>query len=184
MVGPTCTTPSQKTQTPGQGSPDASETDDPALSDYSNICPVSADTSLPASAPVEALQMRGICHALLHGDHPRYGRMACAEHQAEKSFHGLGIAGGSRHAVQGGPSSIRRPVEIMPLLFDFDVRLADPVRVRGGVEPRATVFIEFRGIAQRKRHRFMCSYSVVKRCSFQSGHSKEGTRWDTSHKSH
>src|SRR4051812_26722381 len=33
--------------------------------------------------------------------------------------------GGSRHAVQGGPSSMRRPAEIMPLLFDFDVRLAD-----------------------------------------------------------
>src|SRR5262245_54631172 len=33
-----------------------------------------------------------------------------------------------------------------------------------------------------KRHRCMCSYSVVERCSCQSGPSKEGTRWDTSHK--
>jgi hypothetical protein len=35
-----------------------------------------------------------------------------------------------------------------------------------------------------KRNRFMCYYSVAERCSFQSGNSKEGTRWDTSHKPH
>jgi hypothetical protein len=38
--------------------------------------------------------------------------------------------------------------------------------------------------AMRKRNRFMCYYSVAERCSFQSGNSKEGTRWDTSHKPH
>jgi transposase-like protein len=35
------------------------------------------------------------------------------------------------------------------------------------------------GIRDRKRNRFMCYYSVAERCSFQSGNSKEGTRWDT-----
>ena len=35
-----------------------------------------------------------------------------------------------------------------------------------------------------KRNRFMCYYSVAERCSFQSGNSKEGTCWDTSHKPH
>ena len=37
---------------------------------------------------------------------------------------------------------------------------------------------------RRKRNRFMCYYSVAERCSCQSGNSKEGTRWDTSHKPH
>jgi len=32
----------------------------------------------------------------------------------------------------------------------------------------------------RKRNRFMCYDSVAERRSFQSGHSKEGIRWDTS----
>jgi hypothetical protein len=36
----------------------------------------------------------------------------------------------------------------------------------------------------RKRNRFMCSYSVAERCSFQSGNSKEGPRWGTSRKPH
>ena len=40
------------------------------------------------------------------------------------------------------------------------------------------------GIQLWKRNKFMCSYSVVERCLFQSGHSKEGTRWDTSHRPH
>jgi len=35
-----------------------------------------------------------------------------------------------------------------------------------------------------KRNRLMCYYSVAERCSFQSGNSKEGTHWDTSHKPH
>ena len=33
-----------------------------------------------------------------------------------------------------------------------------------------------------KRNKFMCYDSVAERCSFQSGYSKEGSRWDTSHK--
>ena len=36
----------------------------------------------------------------------------------------------------------------------------------------------------RKRNRFLCSYSMTERSSFQLGHSKEGTPWDTSHKPH
>ena len=35
-----------------------------------------------------------------------------------------------------------------------------------------------------KRNRFMCYDSVAERCSCLSGKSKEGSRWDTSHKSH
>jgi hypothetical protein len=30
-----------------------------------------------------------------------------------------------------------------------------------------------------ERNKSLCYYSVVERCSFQSGNSKEGTRWDT-----
>src|SRR5262245_58163284 len=37
---------------------------------------------------------------------------------------------------------------------------------------------------QRKRNRFMCYHSMAERCSCQSGHSKEGTSWETSHKPH
>ncbi len=33
-----------------------------------------------------------------------------------------------------------------------------------------------------KRNRFMCYDSVAERCSCQSGYSKEGSRWETSHK--
>ena len=40
------------------------------------------------------------------------------------------------------------------------------------------------GERYRKRNRLMCYYSVAERCSFQSGNSKEGTHWDTSHKPH
>ena len=36
----------------------------------------------------------------------------------------------------------------------------------------------------RKRNRFLCSYSMTERSSFQLGHSKEGTPWDISHKPH
>jgi hypothetical protein len=34
----------------------------------------------------------------------------------------------------------------------------------------------------RMRNRFMCYYPMAERCSFQSGNSKQGTCWDTSHK--
>jgi len=40
------------------------------------------------------------------------------------------------------------------------------------------------GVSSWKRNRLMCYYSVAERCSFQSGNSKEGTHWDTSHKPH
>jgi hypothetical protein len=35
---------------------------------------------------------------------------------------------------------------------------------------------------QWMRNRFMCYYPMAERCSFQSGNSKQGTCWDTSHK--
>ena len=54
-------------------------------------------------------------------------------------------------------------------------------RVR--IMPRWVV-LQQRGDILWKRNRFMCYNSVAERCAFQSGSSKEGSRWDTSHKPH
>jgi predicted aldo/keto reductase-like oxidoreductase len=40
------------------------------------------------------------------------------------------------------------------------------------------------GVRVWKRNRFMCYSAMAERRSFVSGHSKEGTCWDTSHKLH
>jgi hypothetical protein len=101
---------------------------------------------------LEGLEGWGIGGVLIDCDDPWGGRMLCPEGLAEKALGGLGIAGCTQQKVDGMAIRIDSPVEVIPLLLDFDVGLIDPVRIISSCEIWPAAFVDLGRVALDPRN--------------------------------
>lgn len=66
-------------------------------------------------------------------------RLQCLSEEARR---GLRIALGAKQKVDGLPSRVHRPVQVLPTTFDLDVGFVDAVGIMGGVQVRPATLPE------------------------------------------
>jgi hypothetical protein len=89
----------------------------------------------------------GIGSVFVHVDHARFAAMRSSERLEKEAFGGFAISGRAEEKLQGVSLRIDGPIQIQPLLFDFNVRLINTPGVRCCLQMGSASLVQFGSIA-------------------------------------